>query len=96
MTLAQRQVNNTKTRIINIGGDDIKIIHVGFEVSELNWNKMHETAKDMFKDNFRGEKVKSHAMRILVNAVNLGIIDLQKLKEEIEKRAEKSKDIIYI
>lgn len=93
MTLAKRQIpKNYKARTVKIGGDSIPIIMPSFEISEDNWNRMQEIVKEIFHSN----KAKSRALRILVNAVILGIIDLKELESEVEKKAEKSKDVIYI
>lgn len=83
----------THERIINIDGDDIKIIHVGFEISETAWQSFQ---KIMLKKYDNNVKKKSEAMRLLVNAVNLGIITLEDLEEQIEEKAKHIKDIIYI
>lgn len=94
MTLRKRHGPvKTHERIINIDGDDIKIIHVGFEISETAWQSFQ---KIMLKKYDNNVKKKSEAMRLLVNAVNLGIITLEDLEEQIEEKAKHIKDIIYI
>lgn len=95
MVLATRKDNgNSKIRIINIGGDDIVIMHVGFEVSQAGWEKFQDKMQEHYGKSAR--KVKSRAMRILVNATNLGIINLKDLEDKIEKAAENVKDVVYL
>lgn len=93
MPLRSKDMLRTHQRIINIDGDDIKIQHVGFEISDTAWEKFQEKVKDTYPD---VTKAKSHAMRILVNALNLGIIELKDLEHKIEKAAAKVDDVIYI
>lgn len=95
MPLAKRRDNdNSKIRIINIGGDDIVIMHVGFEVSQEGWERFQEKMQEHYGKTAR--KVKSRAMRILVNATNLGIINLKDLEAKVEKAAENVKDVVYL
>lgn len=94
MTLRKRQTTKSHERIINIEGDDIKIVHVGFEVSDAAWEKFQEKMRERYGAD--AIQKKSHAMRILVNALNLGIITLDDLEKQIEEKAKHVKDVIYI
>ena len=94
MTLAKKQINNTRHSIIKIGDDEIKITNHSFSVSDDNWQQFKEQMKKVWDDN--PERRKSQAMRILVNAVNLGIIDLEDLWTQVNTKAEQVKEIIYV
>lgn len=93
MTIVKRNEKfHSQTRVINVGGDDITVIQPSFEVSEVNWDKF----KKVIRVEFLSDKAKSHALRILVNAVNLELVDLKDLEKKIEKAAEKVDEVIYI
>jgi hypothetical protein len=93
MTLLKQPTKEHKKRHkITVGGDEITIIHVGHEISEQNWHVFKENVKAHFGD----EQSKSKALRILINCINLGVINFKKIEQELEKEAEKSKDVIYI
>ena len=93
MTIAKRRENfGASTRIINVNGLDIEITQPGFEVSLENWNSFNKIITDVFKS----DKAKSRALRILINGVNLGFINLMELDKKIEKEAEKTKEVIYL
>ena len=93
MTIARKkEPRGTKKRIIRIGDDDIQIMHVGFEVSEIAWRKMQAMIVERYGDINK----KSQVMRILVNAYVLKILDIDELDKKIEKAAEKMEEVIYI
>lgn len=94
MTLRKRQTTKSHERIINIEGDDIKIVHVGFEISDSAWEKFQEKMRQYYGEG--AIQKKSHAMRILVNALNLELITLEALEKQIEEKAKHIKDVIYI
>ena len=93
MPIAQRnEKHHPQIKTVKIDGTEIPIISPSFEVSEKNW----ETFKAIVRKEYLSDKAKSEAIRILINAVNLKLIDLKDLESHVVKKAEKSEDVIYI
>ena len=94
MTLKRKEITNSRRRTINIGGDDIKIVNQSFSISEANWTQFKGKMKEVWDEN--PERRKSQAIRILVNAVNLGVVDLEDLEKKVEKASEKVDFVVYV